>query len=141
MKSLFLPLFASMPLVAGAADTFDCPATAPRVQQLRVYEVNRANREPFHARFRDHALRIMKKYDFNIVDMWESDTGEKLQFIYVLDWPDAATMESRWQAFMADAEWIEIKKRSAAEHGQLVKEARGQVLERLSFSPACKAVQ
>ena len=134
----WLLLLLGFPLCAGAADAFDCPANGARVQQLRIYELNRDNREPFHRRFQDHALRIMKKYGFNVVDMWESDTGEKLQLVYVLDWPDRATMEAAWKAFLADAEWIDIKKRSSAEHGQLVREANGQPLERLIYSPACK---
>jgi hypothetical protein len=62
--------------------------------------------------------------------------GRELQ-VYVLSWPDRATMESSWRAFLADQEWIDIKKRAAAEHGELVNEANGQPLVRLSFSPAC----
>jgi len=141
MRKTFLSLlvFACMRADAGAADAFDCAADGARLQQLRIYEINRKTRDPFHERFRDHALRIMKKHGFNVIDLWESDTGEKLQLIYVLDWPDKDTMESAWKAFLADAEWIEIKKRSAERHGQLVHEAKGQSLERLAYSPACRA--
>jgi hypothetical protein len=138
-KMLLSLLFLScMPAYDGAADTFDCAADGARLHQLRIYEINRQNRDPFHERFQDHALRIMKKYGFNVIDMWESETSEKLQLIYVLDWPDRATMESAWKAFLADPEWIDIKKRSAERHGQLVHEAKGQPLERLSYSPACR---
>ena len=42
---------------------------------------------------------------------------------------------------MADQEWIDIKKRSAAEHGELVREATGQSLLRVSYSPACQVDQ
>lgn len=102
-----------------------------------MYELNPANREHFHRRFQDQALPIMRRHGFDVVDMWESDTGEKLQFVYVLAWPDEATMDRRWKAFLADPEWIEIKRRSAAEHGELVREAVGQPLIRVSYSPAC----
>jgi hypothetical protein len=127
-----------MPVYSGAADAFDCATDGARLQQLRIYEINRENRDPFHQRFQEHALRIMKKYGFDVIDMWESDTGENLQFIYVLDWPDRATMDSAWKSFLADAEWIDIKKRSAERHGRLVHEAKGQSLERLVYSPACR---
>jgi hypothetical protein len=137
-KLLSLLVLACLPAYSGAADALDCATDGPRLQQLRIYEVNRENRDPFHQRFQDHALRIMKKYGFDVIDMWESDTGEKLQFIYALDWPDRATMESAWKAFLADAEWIDIKKRSADLHGQLVHEAKGQSLERVVYSPACR---
>ncbi|MBC8024572.1 MAG: NIPSNAP family protein [Steroidobacteraceae bacterium] len=135
---ILLLLLSCFPAYAGAADAFDCPANGARLQQLRIYELSRENRDAFHERFRDHALRIMKKYGFNVVDLWESDTGEKLQLIYVLEWPDKETMDAAWKVFLADAEWIEIKKQSAALHGQFVREAKGQPLERLSYSPACK---
>ena len=59
----------------------------------------------------------------------------------MLDWADKATMDAAWKSFLADAEWIDIKKRSAVEHGELVREAKGQPLERLSYSPACKGTK
>jgi hypothetical protein len=132
---------AFLPTAATAGTTFLCETNGDQIQQLRIYEVNRTNRDNFHQRFQDHALRIMKRHDFNVVDMWESDAGPRLQFVYILAWPDQATMDDRWKSFLADQEWIDIKKRSAAEHGELVKEANGQPLLRVSYSPACKADQ
>lgn len=123
--------------LSQAADSFLCGSNGTRLHQLRVYEVIRDKREPFHERFQEHALRIMKRHDFRVLDMWESDTGDKLQFIYLLEWPDAATMEARWKSFLGDQEWIDIKKRSAAEQGQLLKSAVGQPLNRVTYSPAC----
>ena len=140
MRTLLWLLLAALPLQSGAADSFDCSPDGARFQQLRVYEIEPTNRVPFHERFEVHALRIMKKYGFNVIDMWESDTGDKLQFIYVLDWPDRKTMDDAWKSFLADAEWIAIKKRSQTEHGQLVREAKGQPLERLSYSPSCRRI-
>ncbi len=134
-----LTTLAFLPLAATANTTFLCKNNGTPIQQLRIYEVNRDNRDNFHQRFQDHALRIMKRHGFNVVDMWESDTGARLQFIYILAWPSQAEMDSRWKAFLADQEWIDIKKRSAAEHGELVKSAEGQPLVRVSYGPACKA--
>jgi NIPSNAP len=136
-----ITLFSALawPTLASSAAPYICEGNAQRIHQLRIYEINRENRDNFHERFRDHAVRIMKRHDFEIVDMWESDTGAKLRFIYILAWPDRATMDVRWKAFLADQEWIDIKKRTAAEHGQLVRDAQGQPLERLSYSPACRS--
>jgi NIPSNAP len=138
LKILLLAGLAVASLDARAETTYLCEGDGSRIHQLRIYELNPANRDNFHRRFQDHAIRIMKRHDFEIVDMWESQTDSKLQFVYVLSWPDEATMKSRWEEFLADPEWVEIKRRSAAEHGELVREANGQPLARVSYSPACK---
>lgn len=125
-----------VPATVAAQDRYIC-TQRNELQQLRIYEINRDNRDAFHARFQDHALRMMKRHGFHIVDMWESDLGDRLQFIYVLSWPDTATMDSRWEEFLADQEWIDIKRRTASESGELVRQAGGQPLVRVSYSPAC----
>lgn len=125
--------------LSQAAEDFVCKSNGPRLHQLRVYEIIRDKREPFHQRFKEHALRIMKRHGFKVLDMWESDTVDKLQFIYLLEWTDAKTMEAKWKDFLSDQEWIDIKKRSAAERGDLVKSAVGQPLHRVSYSPGCAA--
>ena len=83
------------------------------VHQLRIYEIFDHNKQAFHDRFRDHAMRIMKKYDFNIVAMWEAKNGARTEFVYLLEWPDEPTMQDRWAKFMADPEWSAIKKETA----------------------------
>jgi hypothetical protein len=122
---------------AGADPSFGCAGDGARIHQLRIYTLNPANREHFHRRFEEHALPIMRRHGFDVVDMWESRKGDELQFVYVLAWPDEATMERQWKAFLADPEWVGIKKRSAEAHGELVREANGQPLRRVSYSPAC----
>jgi hypothetical protein len=119
-----LPAFVLLPLTAFAD-----------VQQLRIYEIFDANKQAFHDRFRDHAMRIMKKYDFEIVAMWEAQNGERTQFVYLLDWPDEATMKDRWSRFMADQEWAAIKKETAAKHGKLVGEIQDRTLKLTNYSP------
>src|SRR5260370_74963 len=80
------------------------------IQQLRIYEIFDNNKAAFHARFRDHAARIMRtRYGFQIVAMWETKFGERTEFVYLLEWPDEATKTAAWSDFMADPEWSEIK--------------------------------
>jgi hypothetical protein len=80
------------------------------IHQLRIYEIFDANKKAFHDRFRDHAMRIMAKYDFKIVATWESKKENRTEFIYLLEWPDEETMTDRWEKFLRDPEWIKIKK-------------------------------
>ena len=87
------------------------------IHQLRIYEIDPTKREAFHARFRDHAVRIMESYDFRILAMWESDTDGRLEFIYLLEWPDVDTLEEQWQRFMADESWSRVKDEARAAIG------------------------
>lgn len=135
----FLGLVALPAMTNAQDDRYICSRNGSELQQLRIYEINRSNKDAFHRRFQDHALRIMKRHGFKVIDMWESDTGEKIEFVYLLTWPDKGTMDSRWSEFLADQEWIDIKKQTATESGELVREADGQPLVRVSYSPACSS--
>jgi len=107
----------------------------PVLHQLRIYEIFESNKEAFHDRFRDHALRIMKRYDFHLVAMWETQSAGRTELAYILRWPDERTMTDRWSRFLADPEWIEIKKQSAARHGKLVGEIEDRVLRPTDYAP------
>jgi NIPSNAP len=105
------------------------------VHQLRVYEIFETNKRQFHDRFRDHAMRIMAKYDFRIVAMWEAKGDEGTEFVYLLEWPDEATMKDRWEKFMADEEWAAIKRVTARQYGKLVGEIEDRTLKITDYSP------
>ena len=106
------------------------------IQQLRIYEIFEHNKAAFHARFRDHAARIMRtKYDFKIVATWETRFGERTEFVYILEWPDEATKTAAWAAFMKDEEWAQIKRVTSAEHGTLVGGIEDKLLTLTEYSP------
>jgi hypothetical protein len=82
------------------------------VQQLRIYEIFEKNKAAFHARFRDHAARIMRtRYGFQIEI-------------------------AAWSAFMADTEWSEIKRVTHAEHDLMVGQIEDRLLVPVEYSPA-----
>jgi NIPSNAP protein len=109
------------------------------IQQVRIYEIFERNKAAFHARFRDHAMRIMKRYGFSFLAMWESRSEDRTEFVYLLEWPDVATKEAAWRTFLADAEWKEIKRVTNAEHGDLVGEIQDRVLVPTAYSPVAIA--
>ena len=106
------------------------------IHQLRIYEIFEHNKAAFHERFRDHAARIMKTYDFNILAMWETRTDRRTEFVYLLAWPDETAMRSTWTRFMADEEWKEIKRMTSAEHGDLVGAIEDRMLVQTPYSPS-----
>ena len=105
------------------------------IHQLRIYEIFEHNKAAFHDRFRDHAVRIMRTYDFVITAIWETKTAQRTEFVYLLLWPDETTMRSAWARFMTDEEWKEIKRVTSARHGDLVGEIEDRVLVLTDYSP------
>jgi hypothetical protein len=106
------------------------------IHQLRIYEIFEHNKSAFHERFRDHAARIMRKHQFNIVGMWEAQTDRRTEFVYLLAWPDETAKSAAWAAFMADEEWNEIKRVTSAEHGKLVGTIDDRILVLTRYSPS-----
>jgi hypothetical protein len=106
------------------------------IQQLRIYEIFDSNKAAFHARFRDHAAPIMKRYGFDIVAMWEAKTPARTEFVYLLRWPDEKTKNDAWAGFMADREWADIKRVTARDHGTLVGTIEDRVLALADYSPS-----
>jgi hypothetical protein len=115
---------------------------AAMIQQLRIYEIFESNKTAFHARFRDHAARIMRsRYGFEIVAMWETKFSGRTEFAYLLEWPDEAAKVAAWSGFMADAEWSEIKRVTHAEHGLMVGAIEDRLLVPTDYSPAGSLLQ
>lgn len=105
------------------------------IHQLRIYTLPKDNVGAFHERFKDHALRIMKKYHFNIVSIWQSEMDGKIEFVYLLEWKDKPSMEAAWKGFMADEEWKDIKKKTSALHGNFVDTIEDRTLILTDYSP------
>ncbi|MFI5016022.1 MAG: NIPSNAP family protein [Hyphomicrobiales bacterium] len=105
------------------------------IQQLRIYEIFESNKAAFHARFRDHAMRIMRNYDFRILAMWETKSGPRTEFVYILEWPNEAAKTAAWSAFMRDEEWASVKRATAAQHGALVGAIEDRLLHPTDYSP------
>jgi NIPSNAP len=105
------------------------------IYQLRIYEIFDSNKKAFHDRFRDHAMRIMAKYDFKIVATWESKKDNRTEFVYLLEWPDKEVMADRWKKFLQDQEWIKIKKETGELNGPLVGEIQDRTLYLTDYSP------
>ena len=107
------------------------------IQQLRICEIFEKNKTAFHARFRDHAARIMRaRYGFHIVAMWETKFSDRTEFAYLLEWPDEGAKAAAWEGFMADSEWSDIKRVTHAEHGLMVGQIEDRLLVPVDYSPA-----
>jgi hypothetical protein len=127
---LFTLLLVTTSIVRSQTVTQSTP-----VYQLRIYEIFENNKNHFHERFRDNAMRIMKKYNFKITSIWESKSDKKTEFVYFLEWQDEKTMKQAWEGFKTDKEWIEIKKQFTAKYGDVVGNVEDRVLNKVDYSP------
>jgi len=110
------------------------------VYQLRIYRLHPGNEVHFHDRFHKQCMPIMKRYGFDIVFTSQSGSSGHAEFVYLLRWTDRPTQISAWKAFLADPEWIAIKKSSSAEFGDLVDEVEDRSLDMLPYTPASSQV-
>ena len=106
------------------------------VYQLRIYKLHPGNEAHFHDRFRDQCIPIMKRYGFDIVFASQSDASGRAEFVYMLRWKDRAAQVQAWKKFLADEQWIAIKKASTEKFGDLVDEVQDRSLDMLPYTPA-----
>ncbi len=106
------------------------------INQLRLYEIYDETRTEFLDRFRDHAARIMGSHGFRILALRTTTHNGNPAFAYLLNWQDEAEMQAGWAAFMADAEWKDIKAQRDPNAGPIVGEITDLALDPVSFSQA-----
>lgn len=106
------------------------------VYQLRIYKLHPGNEAHFHDRFRDQCMPIMKRYGFDIVFTSQSVDKGHAEFVYLLRWKDREMQISAWKKFLADPEWIAIKRSSSAKFGDLVDDVQDRSLDMLPYTPA-----
>ena len=106
-------------LVLAATAALPARAQDKPIYQLRVYELNEASKPVFHARFRDHAMRIMKRHGFDIV------RG-----------PDEAALKAAWTAFRADEEWIRVKAATVSPDAPIMGGIEDRTMALTDYSPA-----
>ncbi|WP_448951812.1 NIPSNAP family protein [Labrys neptuniae] len=102
---------------------------------MRIYEIFEHNKAAFHTRFRDHAIRIMKTYGFDFAALWEEAPAGKIEFRYLLRWPDEAALKKGWDGMMADPEWQRIKDETVARDGVMVGAVAEQILQAVDYAP------
>lgn len=105
------------------------------VYQLRIYKIHPGNEVHFHNRFRDQCMPIMKRYGFDIVFTSQSGSDGHAEFVYLLRWKDRSKQNSAWKAFLADPEWVAIKKASKEKFGDLVDDVQDCSLDMLPYTP------
>lgn len=102
---------------------------------MRIYQLNEPSKARFHARFRDHALRIMKRHGFDVAATWEATHDGRPEFVYLLRWRDEAALKAGWAAFRADEEWSRIKRETVSPEAPVMGEIEERTMVLTDYSP------
>lgn len=121
------------PMAASAADA--------KLYEMRTYHAAPGKMDAVHARFRDHACRLLKKHGMEAIGFWvpmDEKDGAGATLTWVLQWPDRATREKAWEEFKADPEWKAAFQESEKD-GKLVEKADIRFLRPTDFSPPIRS--
>jgi len=139
-KTIILITLLTLAWTSPAIRAQQTTSPSKAVYELRIYKLNSANKQHFHERFRDQCMPIMKKYGFDIVFTSETTSMGNPEFVYLLRWPGDEVRAKAWKAFLADPDWIAIKKATAAKCGDLVEGVQDRQLQLTPYTPRPSAV-
>ena len=82
-----------------------------RCFELRTYIVDSPGTlDLLHSRFREHTMALLKKHGIEVVGFWQP-TDRPSALIYLTVYKDRQARDKAWDAFNADPEWAEVRKK------------------------------
>ena len=104
------------------------------IYELRIYRTVPGRLPNLLARTQNHALRIWKKHGIRQAGFWTTLVGESNhELTYLLAWESMAEREAKWNAFLADPEWIAARDESEKD-GPINANVSNQFLAPTAFS-------
>jgi hypothetical protein len=104
------------------------------IHEYRAYYIMPGRMPDIQKRFAEVTMKLFKKHGIEVVGFWEPVIGESNELVYICAYPDLATRERVWKAFMADPEWQAARKASEA-NGPLVERVVNKIWRPTAFSP------
>jgi len=104
------------------------------IYEMRVYRCVPGRLPALLQRFQNVTLKIWDKHGIRQAGFWTTLIGESNQELtYLLAWESLAERERKWNAFMADPEWISARAESEKD-GAILLNAGNQILQPTAFS-------
>jgi hypothetical protein len=104
------------------------------ILEMRVYRCVPGRLPALLKRFETVTLRIWERHGIKQAGFFTTLVGESNQeLMYFLAWDSLAEREKKWNAFLADQEWITARARTE-EDGQIVANIVSQFLVPTAFS-------
>jgi hypothetical protein len=104
------------------------------IYELRVYRVLPNRMPALLKRFESATLRIWERHGIRQAGFWTTIVGESNhELTYLLAWESLAEREQKWEAFLADPEWVSARNDSEKD-GPIVATLANSILHPTSFS-------
>jgi hypothetical protein len=110
------------------------PPETSMIYELRIYSCLPGRMPALQKRFQEHTLRLWDKHGIRQAGFWTTVIGPaNNDLTYMIAWESMADREQRWNAFMADPEWIAARADSEKD-GLIVANVASSFLQPTSFS-------
>lgn len=104
------------------------------IYELRIYRCLPGRMPALLKRFQNATLRIWEKHGIRQAGFWTTVIGaSNNDLFYMLAWESLAERETKWNAFMADPEWIAARTDSE-KGGPILANVSSQILAPTVFS-------
>jgi len=104
------------------------------IYEMRVYRCVPGRLPALLKRFENVTLKIWEKHGIKQAGFWTTLIGDSNQELtYLLAWESLADREKKWNAFMADPEWVSARAASEKD-GPILTNATNQILQPTAFS-------
>ena len=104
------------------------------IYELRVYECVPGRLPALNKRFETVTLRLWEKHGIRQAGFWTTLIGQNNQRLYyLLEWENLAEREQKWNAFMADPEWLKARAQSEKD-GPILAKITNEILAPTPYS-------
>lgn len=102
------------------------------IHELRTYRVPDGRMPDILDRFENITFDLFDRHSIKVVGFWTKKDANEL--VYICEYANAAQMDTQWDAFRADPDWVAEREKTEA-NGPIVAEVNSEILEPISFSP------
>lgn len=125
------------PQTPAAPDT-EMAAAEPQYFEMRTYYCFPGKLEDLKTRFRDHTMALFEKHGMTNIAYWEPLENADNKLVYLMGYPDRASRDRSWEAFVNDPEWKRVYEASHAD-GPIVDSVVNAFYRYSAFSPKIQA--
>ncbi|MDA0746833.1 MAG: NIPSNAP family protein [bacterium] len=100
--------------------------------ELRTYRIPEGRMPDILSRFKNITFGLFERHNIEVVGFWTRTDANEL--VYLCRYENEQAMKKSWDAFRADPEWAEARKKTEA-NGPIVSEVISHTLAPTPFSP------